>query len=462
MPRNVKRHVYVTHLGHKDYKCGDCQQSFGSKQVLERHCKNLGHNLESMSYEKSEGSSSIIVKKVESEDLQSKIELKNVNTSFRNAIIDNSDDGSYSINVDEKMLKMLKDGKSLYKCDYCEKTFLHARNIKRHIQTSHEGRRDFKCGDCQQSFSSKQVLERHCQSSGHKIESMITLQSPKKAGRPKIEKIFKSDGSSSIMVNSDNSVENEDLHSKRSPNQEYDVISEKDINTITNLSMNNDVMNQIAAIKVEIDEDINNVQQVRKHWAKSISLSLLLLKFIFKLLFSLQEEIVPTSNAINKDGTTLPQIKIEAPEPEKSESTTTSSSNTNSNLQKQLLYYCDKCDFSTPNRISLENHQDSEQYAINKKNSCHLCDFISCTSIGLSVHHDKQHFHITPMELELQEKLRQNEKHKQEMETAKFDAQENSEDLITEQVSGLFQKFSQLCILILFYFLSTGRKKYQN
>ena len=171
---------------------------------------------------------------------------------------------------------------------------------------------------------------------------------------------------------------------------------------------------------------------------------------------------MPTTNAINKDSTTLPQIKIETPEPEKSESTSTTSSNTNSNLQKQLLYNCDKCDFSTPNRISLRNHQDSEQYAINKKNSCHLCDFISCTSIGLSVHHDKQHFHITPMELELQEKLRQNEKHKQEMETAKFDAQENSEDLITEQVSGLFQKFSQLCILILFYFLSTGRKKYQN
>ena len=62
------------------------------------------------------------------------------------------------------------------------------------------------------------------------------------------------------MVNSDNSVEYADLHSKRSPSQEYDVISEKDINTITNLSMNNDVMNQIAAIKVEIDEDINNLE----------------------------------------------------------------------------------------------------------------------------------------------------------------------------------------------------------
>ena len=171
---------------------------------------------------------------------------------------------------------------------------------------------------------------------------------------------------------------------------------------------------------------------------------------------------MPTTNAINKDSTTLPQIKIEAPEPEKSESTTTSSSNTNSNLQKQLLYYCDKCDFSTPNRISLGNHQDSEQYALNKKNSCHLCDFTSCTSHGLSVHHNKQHFHKKPMELELKEKLRQNEKHDQEMETAKLDAQENSDDLITEQVSGLFQKFSQLCILILFYFFSTGTKKYQN
>ena len=167
---------------------------------------------------------------------------------------------------------------------------------------------------------------------------------------------------------------------------------------------------------------------------------------------------MPTSNAINKDSTTLPQIKIEAPEPEKSESTTTSSSNTNSNLQKQLSYYCDKCDFSTPNRISLGNHQDSEQYAINKKNSCHLCDFISCTNIGLSVHHNKQHFHKTPMEVEWQEKLRQNEKHEQEMETAKFDGQENSEDLFTEQVSGLFQKFCRFCVLILHILLfSTGR-----
>ena len=112
--------------------------------------------------------------------------------------------------------------------------------------------------------------------------------------------------------------------------------------------------------------------------------------------------------------------------------------------------------YSTTSRTSLGNHQDSEQYALNKKNSCHLCDFTSCTSHGLSVHHDKQHFHKTPIELDLQEKLRQNENHKQ------VNDQENSEDLITQQVSGLFQKFSQLCILILFYFLSTGRKKYQN
>ena len=165
------------------------------------------------------------------------------------------------------------------------------------------------------------------------------------------------------------------------------------------------------------------------------------------------------TNAIDKDSTTLPQIKIEASESENLESSTTTSSATNSNLQKQLLYYCDKCDFSTPNRISLGNHQDSEQYALNKKNSCHLCDFISCTSHGLSVHHNKQHFHKTPMELELQEKLTQNEKHDQEMETAKLDAQENSDDLITEQVSGLFQKFSQLCKLILFYFFFHRTKK---
>merc|ERR1712062_459710 len=72
---------------------------------------------------------------------------------------------------------MMVDSSMYYKCEYCEKTFSQAKNIKRHIQTVHEGRKDFNCGDCQQSFSTKQVLERHCKALGHNIESMIHTKS---------------------------------------------------------------------------------------------------------------------------------------------------------------------------------------------------------------------------------------------------------------------------------------------
>ena len=52
--RNMKRHISTVHEGCRDFKCGDCQQSFGSKQVWQRHCESLGHNFESLIYLKSE------------------------------------------------------------------------------------------------------------------------------------------------------------------------------------------------------------------------------------------------------------------------------------------------------------------------------------------------------------------------------------------------------------------------
>merc|ERR1719433_2429559 len=52
--RNMKRHISAVHEGCRDFKCGDCQQSFGSKQVWQRHCESLGHNYESLIYLKSQ------------------------------------------------------------------------------------------------------------------------------------------------------------------------------------------------------------------------------------------------------------------------------------------------------------------------------------------------------------------------------------------------------------------------
>ena len=125
------------------------------------------------------------------------IELKNDN-SFEN-VMDHSDDINIITNIkDEKHESMMIDSSMYYKCEYCEKTFSQARNIKQHILTVHEGCKDFKCGDCQQSFSTKQVLERHCKALGHNIESMIHTKSEE------IADMYKSDSTTSNNVKVEN------------------------------------------------------------------------------------------------------------------------------------------------------------------------------------------------------------------------------------------------------------------
>ena len=135
---------------------------------------------------------------IEYEDQNQKIkqemdsEFKNEN-SFETAN-NPDDDGGDSIK-DENSLINAEDSsyerimnESSYKCEYCEKTFLQARNIKRHILVVHQGCKLFKCGDCQHPFGSKQELKRHCNALNHKFDSMVKIKSEE------ITNMYKSDG----------------------------------------------------------------------------------------------------------------------------------------------------------------------------------------------------------------------------------------------------------------------------
>ena len=126
-------------------------------------------------------------------DSEKEIEFKNEN-SFETT--NNPDDhGSDSnikdencqINVEDSSYERIMN-ESSYKCEYCEKTFLQARNIKRHILVVHQGCKFFKCGDCQHPFGSKQELKRHCNALNHKFDSMVKIKSEE------ITNMYKSDG----------------------------------------------------------------------------------------------------------------------------------------------------------------------------------------------------------------------------------------------------------------------------
>ena len=125
-------------------------------------------------------------------DSEKEIEFKNENSfeTTNNPDDDGSDsikDENSLINVEDSSYERIMN-ESSYKCEYCEKTFLQARNIKRHILVVHQGCKFFKCGDCQHPFGSKQELKRHCHALNHKFDSMVKIKSEE------ITNMYKSDG----------------------------------------------------------------------------------------------------------------------------------------------------------------------------------------------------------------------------------------------------------------------------
>ena len=46
-------------------------------------------------------------------------------------------------------------------CDFCNKSFAEARQLKEHIYTVHEDHKDFECDICNQRFTTAQSVKRH-------------------------------------------------------------------------------------------------------------------------------------------------------------------------------------------------------------------------------------------------------------------------------------------------------------
>ena len=108
--RNMKRHIYTVHEGHKDYKCKHCNQYFGLKQVMERHIENAHNN-----------QTEVIVKL----DPKIKIKIKN------------------------------------HKCEVCGKSFTQVANLKKHIDDVHLKIKDYLCKYCDDAFNQHKKLMDH-------------------------------------------------------------------------------------------------------------------------------------------------------------------------------------------------------------------------------------------------------------------------------------------------------------
>ncbi|KAL6717250.1 hypothetical protein ACLMJK_005165 [Lecanora helva] len=54
----------------------------------------------------------------------------------------------------------LKDANGKYPCPHCEKSYLHAKHLKRHF-LRHSGKRPYMCGLCSDTFSRSDILKRH-------------------------------------------------------------------------------------------------------------------------------------------------------------------------------------------------------------------------------------------------------------------------------------------------------------
>ena len=61
----------------------------------------------------------------------------------------------------EKFTTSIHEGKKVFKCHMCGKTFCKKQKVNEHIASVHEGIKPFKCKICDKSFSQKSSLKTH-------------------------------------------------------------------------------------------------------------------------------------------------------------------------------------------------------------------------------------------------------------------------------------------------------------
>ncbi|XP_067651167.1 zinc finger protein 236-like isoform X1 [Haliotis asinina] len=90
-----------------------------------------------------------------STSMQNILETREVEDATEDQLVEETDEGEVIIGQDEQ-----SDGKRLYMCEVCDKSFKKSSHLKQHVR-SHTGEKPFKCPECHRMFVSTGVLKAH-------------------------------------------------------------------------------------------------------------------------------------------------------------------------------------------------------------------------------------------------------------------------------------------------------------
>ena len=162
MQHNLKRHIQITHEGHRDYKCESCGKSFTRSHHLKQHIHTIHEGLKDYECESCGMSFS------QSHSLKQHIHtIHEGRKDYKCESCGKSFTGAQYL---KKHIYIVHEGHKDHKCDYCGKSFSQGGYLKKHIHTVHEGSRDYRCDSCGKSFSQAENLKRHVHTvhDGHK------------------------------------------------------------------------------------------------------------------------------------------------------------------------------------------------------------------------------------------------------------------------------------------------------
>ena len=118
----------------KTFSCHICNKEYSMNFHLKQHCRNVHEKKKSTSFH-----------------------LENIHIDKNELPANKNEKAILNSNNVHEIDKLYK----YYKCEFCDRSFSQAENLKSHVQSVHKGYKNNKCDACSKSFTTLQSLEKH-------------------------------------------------------------------------------------------------------------------------------------------------------------------------------------------------------------------------------------------------------------------------------------------------------------